>query len=559
MMNRHGVQPPEPENQSADPRAEIRRLIALSEETQDDPIRSLEICQRAVILAEQAGPDFALELGDSLCQRGILASRLSNYDAALNDYTQAYQIYEAQGDQKGIAILQNESGVIYAAVGLFPEALQAFLVAHEFFRGDVESIWWVRLLNNVGFSYLLLNDPGAGLPYLEEGLRILKASGDVKTLSPTLDSLAHAVWQLGDLERARQYSLEAAEAARQNSSNFDLSESQCTIGQIYLAMGQTDQAQAQLLEAWNLAVQSGYRRIEAESLFALGETYTQSAQLDLALDAIQRSLSIAKDTGLRPLIYKCFRALGEICKRKRDFEGALGFLEQLIGVSEDISRYQARLRLQIQVVAREMERTRRESARVREKNMALEQEVEKRKQAQHLAEHLAITDSLTGLFNRRHFFELARQELVRAERYQHPLTLIMLDIDHFKQVNDTFGHITGDDVLVMGTGLIRASLREGDVVGRYGGEEFVILLPNTEPEQARLAAERLRASIASQNLDTDKGPVSVTISIGIASIDHTKDAPAPNLDQLLLWADEALYNAKRAGRNRIAVYQGNHS
>ncbi len=160
-------------------------------------------------------------------------------------------------------------------------------------------------------------------------------------------------------------------------------------------------------------------------------------------------------------------------------------------------------------------------------------------------------DTLTGLANRRHFMMLAEQELSRATRYEGQLSILMMDIDHFKKVNDTYGHHTGDLVLQQLGTLCRETLHENDVVGRIGGEEFAIVLPETAPKQANEAAERLRRVIAKSTVPLEHGmPLSFTVSIGIVTL-FGRDT---NVDTLLGYADEALYEAKRNGRNRICVY-----
>src|SRR3990172_2619826 len=164
-----------------------------------------------------------------------------------------------------------------------------------------------------------------------------------------------------------------------------------------------------------------------------------------------------------------------------------------------------------------------------------------------LLEQWAITDSLTGLHNRRHFLELAELEFHRARRYQHPLSAMMLDIDHFKRVNDTYSHALGDQVIQAVAALCRENLRDIDLMGRYGGDEFVALVPEVNLDDARKAAERLRKIIADAPIDTERGPLNITISIGVVAL-------APDyLDfaSLLNQADAALYTAKNAGRNRV--------
>jgi diguanylate cyclase (GGDEF)-like protein/PAS domain S-box-containing protein len=166
------------------------------------------------------------------------------------------------------------------------------------------------------------------------------------------------------------------------------------------------------------------------------------------------------------------------------------------------------------------------------------------------AQHLAITDSLTGLYNRRHFFELASREFERTRRYGHALSMLMWDVDHFKLVNDRFGHIAGDQALQAITQRCREQLREADILGRYGGEEFVALLPETSLQYARQAAERLLIAISGRPFDTCGQSISLSISIGVAEI----DPGCPNLEALLERADQALYKAKQSGRNGVAAW-----
>jgi diguanylate cyclase (GGDEF)-like protein/PAS domain S-box-containing protein len=166
-------------------------------------------------------------------------------------------------------------------------------------------------------------------------------------------------------------------------------------------------------------------------------------------------------------------------------------------------------------------------------------------------ERRAYTDFLTGLANRRHFLEQAESELTRTIRYGRELSLLMLDLDHFKQVNDTYGHKVGDLVLKKLSELCRATLRDVDIVGRMGGEEFAVLLPETGSEQAMQAAERLCAAIADAHVNLGSGlPLRFTASFGVTTL-REKDA---NIDMLLNQADQALYRAKNEGRNRVCVY-----
>lgn len=164
---------------------------------------------------------------------------------------------------------------------------------------------------------------------------------------------------------------------------------------------------------------------------------------------------------------------------------------------------------------------------------------------------LAATDPLTGAFNRREFSALADREALRANRYHHALSILMLDLDHFKRLNDTYGHAAGDKALQRFTTLCCNALRNVDIFGRWGGEEFVALLPETDVEGAAVIAERLRKIVNDNVLIYNEQKITFTVSIGVAQYKDTD----VSVDAPLSRADSAVYDAKKAGRNRIAVYR----
>jgi diguanylate cyclase (GGDEF)-like protein len=163
------------------------------------------------------------------------------------------------------------------------------------------------------------------------------------------------------------------------------------------------------------------------------------------------------------------------------------------------------------------------------------------------AARLSITDGLTGLWNRRHFELMAAQELARSRRFGEPLSILMIDIDHFKSVNDQFGHQAGDAVLIEVASRLTYMVREVDLMARYGGEEFGTLLPKTDLKGASVLADRIRTAIADEPFEVDGRELEVTVSIGAA----VHPGHGDTLVALLATADVALYRAKAAGRNRV--------
>ncbi len=165
---------------------------------------------------------------------------------------------------------------------------------------------------------------------------------------------------------------------------------------------------------------------------------------------------------------------------------------------------------------------------------------------------LAVTDPLTGVYNRRYLMENLPRELARVRRYGHPLGLIMCDLDHFKEVNDTLGHAVGDEVLKEFTRRLAGQVRQGvDWLARCGGEEFVLVLPETDLAGSLAVARRLRHLVAATPFATTAGPVRVTASFGVAAR-PPGEADSPDAEALLARADACLYQAKAAGRNRVA-------
>jgi len=182
--------------------------------------------------------------------------------------------------------------------------------------------------------------------------------------------------------------------------------------------------------------------------------------------------------------------------------------------------------------------------RVKERTRALEE-------ANSMLESLSTTDALTNIFNRRNFDDKLHYEYSRALRYHTTLSCIMFDIDFFKKVNDTHGHLFGDEVLRMIGKTLREELRSHDIYARYGGEEFVILLPETTAECAFKVAEKIRVLISKKNVTRDEISATVTVSLGIAELnrEQMKDG-----NDLVENADKAMYHAKNTGRNRTIIY-----
>lgn len=197
---------------------------------------------------------------------------------------------------------------------------------------------------------------------------------------------------------------------------------------------------------------------------------------------------------------------------------------------------------------------------LKKRTKSLNDAVKELSEANSKLEYLATHDPLTGIPNRRMFMNQAHSELLRCHRYGRPLSLVLIDLDRFKAVNDTYGHAVGDQVLVGFCELVSSMVRSPDVFARYGGEEFALLLPETTMDHATAVAERICQRVHSTSFDTDSGPVRISMSAGVAMALYKGTAILSEaeghaaLDTMLKRADKALYAAKRSGRNRVSSY-----
>ncbi len=196
-------------------------------------------------------------------------------------------------------------------------------------------------------------------------------------------------------------------------------------------------------------------------------------------------------------------------------------------------------------------RTRRTSYHGSPALVTVVRDITEHKQLQEKLTRMANSDPLTGIGNRRFFFDAGSREFFRSERYHHPLSVLIIDVDHFKRINDRYGHDAGDRALIALAGTAGGVLRDSDVLARIGGEEFAAVLPHGDAAGARTFAERLRRAVAAIVLQDDATPIRFTVSVGIA----TKGAEDHAIESILSRADAALYRAKQGGRNRVEFAQ----
>lgn len=428
------------------------------------------------------------------------------------------------------------------AVGLLDEAHDALLLASCF--------------NSLGVVRSRSGDPEAGLTYYRRAMSIREQHGD---RSGTLQMLNNTAINLKNLGRFDE-SLAASDAALALADELDDANARATVltnrGVLESAVGDAAAALATFERAEREAERLGAGPLLHEIARRRAELWRASGDLEHASSELARALEGARELGNRRAEQQCLALRSELAEARGDLRAALDDLRAAHALEAALQADADAERLHRLTVGHELELLRRESAEERERSDALAhayRELERlHRQLADQANLLAArsrTDGLTGVANRAHLDERLREETRRLRRYGGTLSVAMIDIDHFKDVNDRLGHAAGDEALCVVAALLRDLTRETDLVARYGGEEFALLLPETDLESALAVAHKVLDAVRThpwERLDPAAPPL--TVSIGVAVSDGARDARA-----VLQRADERLIRAKRGGRDRIEV------
>jgi diguanylate cyclase (GGDEF)-like protein len=346
-----------------------------------------------------------------------------------------------------------------------------------------------------------------------------------------------------------------------------ISQVACVLSSGEKFLQQKDYARA--LDQFEAALARAQRNhdLQAEilALQRLGTVHLMQDQPVLAIASVQQALSIALEQRRPYTLYDCHRQLAQTYRALQDFELALKHFEMAASIREDLLQNQIHPAIQYgypgltQAIAADPSTSPATltlrfctSLKPAAGGMAKlpTETISEPKAAPSDRQALPVPAPLTQVYDRRHFFELAQRALVEAPHYRRPLTLIRIDIDQFKSISDLYGYRVGDQVLSSVVLRLQNNLRQRDILARYGGEKFVILMPETAQSQGWNGAERLRKIIAQGRIYEGPRMITVTASVGVTSWGPESQAPMPSLEELVTQANQALDRVKRAGHNQ---------
>jgi diguanylate cyclase (GGDEF)-like protein len=557
-----------------------------------NPQEGVEVAERAGAAARAAG--YPRGEAYALRNSGGCRCMLLQHDAALAELAQAEALFTALGDSSGRASALNWSGNVNWRRGSYPAAVRAHLEALRLQRAVGDRDGESDSLNFLGTVYFDLGDLASALEHYTASLRLKEEIGSALGISHCLNNIGNIHGHLGEYAKALEYHTRALELKRELGDLRGQAVALVNLGASYEDTADLTRARECFGQALELARSIGERWIEADALRQTAdvlrklddpaqalEFYARSAAVAAAAGGIthleaevrigtglalatlgregeavaelERALSLAQRIEARRLIYEAHLALSQTYERAGDAGQALEHFRAYHRVEDEVFSADAERRIQAVLVKAEVEGAEREAELLRVRNEALTAANEEkarllevlRSQAAEL-DRLSREDALTGLFNRRHVDSALALEWERARRFGRELTVAIADIDHFKAVNDNLSHAAGDEVLRRVARILREGTRAVDVVGRWGGEEFVLLLIETPPERAAQLCEKLRAAVQAHDWSSLAQDLAVTVSIGVAGNGEAADPAA-----LLATADARLYDAKHAGRNRV--------
>ncbi len=575
---------------SADPalRPRVLNVLAKAHLNKSDNGTALNFASQAVKAARETAD--TAQLAYAYVNMALAYLNNSRWDLAMGACDQASQLAEQLGDPVLRALKENIYGCIYANFGDYEKAVEHSLKAVDLFTACGNLREMASAHNNLGIVYFKVKDWEKAFRHYDEALTVARRNGDRRLVSNILNNLGVLYFEQDDYGRALQYYQQSLDLERALESELGVAIALGNIGGVYEKQGLKGKALAAYRESLAVSRKKDDRWGVANNLVTIGRVLGSQGRFAAALASAKEGLAEATAIKSKELESDGFEALAGIYEAAGDFRNALDSFKSYWKKEQEVFNEETRkrmgdLRTQYEISRRagEIQLLKKDSAilslevsrghvlrtgllsglvlaaglvfllfnRNRLKTRAnadIQKKNEELREAYQKLEEAARTDPLTLLSNRRHVMELAQAESVRFERSHRPFCVVLGDIDHFKSVNDTYGHDAGDFVLSSVSTLMRSELRKQDAVGRWGGEEFLWILPETGEEGALNVAERVRKRIETSPLAYDGKSLSITMTFGVALY----DAEA-GFEDCVRQADEALYRGKEGGRNRVVL------
>ena len=542
-----------------------------------DPKAGIDYGREALDLAKKLRYDNGM--ARALNVIGLNCSYLGNYAGALENYKESLRISEAINDKSIISNTLNNLGIVYTNLGNYELALEYFYRTLKIKQDIGDSYAEARVLNNLGEIHLNLKNYDQALPFLEKSLVIKRGNNnDQAGEATTLHNMGTLYRLTNKTQTALGYYQQALAISTERGQKNGMAESIFGLGELFSS--QKDYRRALEYYQQSLAIREdiGEQLGMASCLNKIGFTQIRIGDYDNALRSLERATRIAESIAAKPELQNNLQYLAELYAAQGRYFQATQFFKDYDKIKDQIyNEDRARKIANLNIVYETQQK---------EKAIEIQRlKIERQRSLQYffivgillvlvvmffiysryrlkakinvqLAELnrkldlLARLDPLTDLPNRRAFMEKANYERTRYQRSRRAFSIILADIDNFKTINDQFGHECGDTVLRFIAERIKCSIRALDVPARWGGEEFILLLPETDGGGGVILAERIRAAVAEGRVDYGDESVQVTLTLGVSAYREDR-----SVEEIIAQADQALYKGKSAGKNQVILLE----
>lgn len=520
-----------------------------------DPDRARSISQEALKDAsgsrDEDGRVHEHGIAASMVTLSFLEGEAGNLEMSLSGALKALSLIKKQPNLETLTNAWYTLGWAYYYTGNYPASLEFALKSLESARGIGEPEKEAWCLDLVASAY---KDPAQALQLYQQAYNIFEKLDSIEGQSRILNNWASTLFEVNEYTSALEFAQKSQKLAKDHGLNRDVINVAATVAEILAAMGEYTQAQTELHDAVSLFDKYGRDISSVYILTDLGQVYLEQNNLEHAEQELLRALEASNQMEMRNEQARCHQYLSEIYEKRGRFDQALQHYKFFQKLREETAGEGALKQLASLRVSQQIETAQRDAEINRLQKEKLQIELEEHKRIHAILEDLATRDPLTNLFNRRHFLNLAEQEWKRSLRYGHPLCALMMDVDDFKQINDWHGHAAGDKALTSVANVLQSTLRSTEIAGRYGGDEFVILLPETLSANGMRVAERISRAAKEYPISSESGIIELTLSIGVACMSGEQPETAKSMTELLNRADKALYVAKAAGKGLVRLF-----
>lgn len=521
-----------------------------------DQDRAQEICSKSIRLSHSR--EFITEpylqgWAQALAISALIYFYNNNLDKALERSFHALELIEKSSD----SITGIDARVTISLVNI---SLGDYATAYAYVMPALQLSRMLNLpdreaycLDTLAQVYAQTSELNEALQHHLAALQLAREGKDVEAEAFILGSLSDTLYEMGNYKDAYLSAIQSIELMRRLELFHEEINAAVKISRSLVKMKAFDQAESYLQYYVNKVNNHGMSKPYTDIMLGMTGLYMEQNLYAKAENFLHQAFQVAIANNFVNDQLTCHKYFSQVYEQLGELPKAISHNKLYFELKDEANRQISLRKINILNSSHNLELARQEAAMVSAREVELQYEIDERRRVEKLLEELSIHDPLTDLFNSRYFYQLALSEIERSSRYTHPLTMIMMDIDHFKSINEKHGYINGDRVIRGIAAILQQSLRDSDILCRYEVDEFAILLAETPAEQAAQVAERLRRLISETTFGVDSVLFSVTVSIGLVRIelDGSMDNRA-NLDIVIENAKKAVMSAKNNGRDRVS-------